>query len=51
MEEIKVGEYVRTTDGHIAKLIEFDDRVAEFDGDITIKYGEEYTCLWDTVQT
>ena len=43
---IKVGEYCRTETGYIAKLIEKNKDLMNFDGNIISRYGEESTYLY-----
>lgn len=40
MEEIKVGEYVRTTQGYIAKITDIDDKFIHADTTIYCDYEE-----------
>lgn len=49
MEEIKVGEYVRTKEGFIAKCKEIDEdkEYYEFDKCVDFEYGDSYYSLYD----
>ena len=46
---MKVGDYVRTKDGFIAKLIEIDDVYYHFDDAVRTFFGERHCILWDTI--
>ena len=46
MEEIKVGEYVRTKQGYIGKVVEIEDYGIEFDNYIVERYSEKFQTLY-----
>ena len=49
MEEIKVGEYVRTKQGYIAKCVEVDEDgdYYTFDEFVQENYGDKYSSLYE----
>ena len=44
---MKVGDYVRTKEGFIARVIEIYEGNIECDAPIKTLYEEKYNCLWD----
>lgn len=47
MNKIEIGEYVRTNDGFIAKVIEIREHCIEFDNSIIYGYEGEESYLYD----
>jgi len=46
MEKIKVGDYVRTKEGFIARVQNKEDDYIEFDNVVRTMYGDSYCVLW-----
>ena len=45
MEDIKIGEYVRTIEGYIAKCINSNEYALVFDNTIRTSYGDPWKYL------